>query len=442
MRTRILAAALIAATLAVPLAAQAPNPEPRLDAAARAALVDSAASLLRRYYVFADTGQMLADHLHRRLAAGAFDAAQTAAQLGDVLTREMQAFNHDGHLYTRYQPGAFAAGRMPGGPVVRGSRPRDPAREAALRRANYNIDDVEVLDGNVGYVRIGALMDSPESRQAFDAAMAFLGNVDAMIIDLRRSPGGDQMAHYVASYFLPDGAPQTWNYARMMGDTMKNVSGPVAGRKRLDIPVYVLTSGRTASAAEALAQSLQSNHRAKVVGEHSAGAGYNNFFFPLSDDLGMSVSIGRAFFPTTNQGWEGTGVLPDIAAAPAQALAAAHVDALNALAARETDDAHRRQLQWTAQYGETLLHPYAVPPAALQAYAGTYGTRRVAAEDGGLVYYRRPDGPGDPLRPIADGVFAPGADERVEFVRDGSGAVTGLRDSIAAGGSNTYPRVP
>jgi hypothetical protein len=259
-------------------------------------------------------------------------------------------------------------------------------------------------------------------------------------VDLRRNGGGNQMVNYVASYFLSDGTPQTWNYTRIMGDTMKNVSMPVGGKKRLDIPVYVLTSGRTASAAEAFAFTLQSAGRAKVVGGTSAGAGYNSMVFPLTDEMGLSISIGRAFYPTTGRGWEVTGVQPDIATPVEQALAAAHADALKTLAERETDPRHRQELAWTREVVEAQLHPVAVSPEALAAFAGTYGTRIVTVDGGQLLFQRRAGRPGEPMTAISATGFAPSPTERVEFVRDANGAVTALVVRTAAGLETTFQK--
>jgi hypothetical protein len=444
MRTRtLLSATLLAATAAIPLAAQTAAPPRALDAAARRAVVDSAAKLVERNYAFADTGQMLAQHLRARLAAGAFDGARDEQQLGEVLTRELQAFNHDGHLYTAFRPapGTAAAMAMRAGGMMRGG-PRQPSAEeiAAMRRDNYGFRGAERLDGNVGYLEITSFTSGPEAIQAIDAAMAFLGNVDAMIVDLRRNGGGNQMVNYVASYFLPDGTPQVWNYTRIMGDTMKNVSVPVGGRKRLDIPVYVLTSGRTASAAEAFAFTLQSAGRAKVVGATSAGAGYNSMVFPLTDEMGLSISIGRAFYPTTGKGWEVTGVHPDIETPVAQALAAAHAEALNTLAERETDPHRKQELAWTREVIEAQLHPVAVAPEALAAFAGTYGTRVVTMDGGQLMFQRRAGRPGEPMTAISANDFAPSPTERVEFVRDANGAVTALVVRTAAGLETTFQK--
>ena len=450
MRIRtLLSITLAMPVLAAALHAQAPKPARALDAAARRAVVDSAAKLLAANYAFADTGQMLAAHLRARLAAGAFDGARTEEQLGEVLTREMQAFNHDGHLYTVYgaAPGSPAAAMMAAwrnGNPLRGDGPRrpEPSAEdlAAMRRQNYGFTRVDRLDGNVGYLEITGFTSAPEATRAIDAAMAFLSHVDALIVDLRRNGGGDQMAHYVASYFLPDGAKQTWNYTRIAGDTMRNVSVPVGGAKRLDIPVYVLTSTRTFSAAEAFAFTLQSAGRAKTVGTRTGGGGYNNMVFPLTDEMGMSISIGHAFYPATGRGWEGTGVQPDIAVRQEDALAAAHGDALRTLGERETDPRRKAELAWTREVVEAALHPVAVAAAEVAAYAGTYGTRVVTVDGGRLMYQRRADRPAEPLTALSATEFAPTGTERVSFVRDASGAVTALVVRTASGSTTTYQK--
>lgn len=450
----VFAAACAIPAVSASLCAQGPNastngqPDRVLSAAARRAVIDSAATLLTRYYAFADTGQMLAAHLRARLAAGAFDGATTEPQLGEALTREMQAFNHDGHLYTAYRPaaGSAAAGafRMVRQGGAEGGAPRregpSPADVAALRRQNYGIARAERLDGNVGYIEVTSFTRGEEAAAAIDAAMAMLQHVDAMIVDLRRNGGGSEMTHYLMSYFQPDGAVQTWNYTRMMGDTMKNFSRPVNGAKRLDIPVYVLTSGRTASAAEAFAHTLRSAGRATTVGTATAGAGYNNMTFPLTDQTAISISIGAAFYPTTGQRWEGTGVQPDVAVPAEQALAVARAEVLKTLAARETDPRHKQELAWAAEVAGAELHPVALPAAALARYAGTYGNRVVTVDGDRLLYQRRADRPCDALTAVSETMFAPTPESRIEFVRDAQGAITALRTLSAAGEVTMYPR--
>ncbi|QIK95190.1 hypothetical protein G7076_00615 [Sphingomonas sp. HDW15A] len=86
--------------------------------------------------------------------------------------------------------------------------------------------------------------------------------------------------------------------------------------------VYLLTSSRTASAAEHLAMSLKRTHRATLVGETTLGAGHYGRMVPLDDSFTYAafIPVGRTFDPDTNEGWEGTGVKPDVAVPADKAL--------------------------------------------------------------------------------------------------------------------------
>lgn len=97
----------------------------------------------------------------------------------------------------------------------------------------------------------------------------------------------------------------------------------VPTERRVDLPVYVLINGRTASAAEFLAYTLQAFDKAIIVGTPSSGAAHRNSYFPLNDQLRVSISTGAPVNPVTGTNWEGTGVLPDIEVAPEEALTAA-----------------------------------------------------------------------------------------------------------------------
>jgi C-terminal processing protease CtpA/Prc len=87
-----------------------------------------------------------------------------------------------------------------------------------------------------------------------------------------------------------------------------------------DTKVILLTSGRTASAAEHLALSLKRTGRATLVGETTRGAGHYGGMARLPGGYGAFVPVGRTFDPDTGQGWEGTGVAPDVQVPAAEAL--------------------------------------------------------------------------------------------------------------------------
>jgi hypothetical protein len=469
------AAAALAPSLAAQAAASA-SPPPPLTAAERRAAVDSVAAMVARYYVSPDTGAMIARHLRARLAGGAFDAAAAGPALADALSREMRAVNGDGHLYATFRPapgsvaasaleqsrrggpgprvvagpgGAPAAGGGAamvvasggGGPVRRGPSFSE-ATLAEMRRRNFSLPRAERLDGNVGYLEITAFEGSEEARDAAAAALAFLGRTDALILDVRRAPGGSgEMTEFLASWFLPDSTLLMQFYDRLADASTESYTTSVPGPKRLDVPLYVLTSGASASAAEALPFMLQARGRATVVGERTAGAGFRNWFFPAPAELAVSISIGRPSAPGTNRGWERVGVQPDVAVPAAQARAVAHAHALRALEGAATEPRRRRELAWAREVAERETSPTAVAPALLATYAGAYGDRRIDVEGGTLTYRRRPDRPAEALVAIDDTTFALGSTARLRFAR-GDGGAWELRVESADGQVAAYARTP
>jgi C-terminal processing protease CtpA/Prc len=76
--------------------------------------------------------------------------------------------------------------------------------------------------------------------------------------------------------------------------------------------VYLLTSNRTASAAEHLALSLKRTGRATLIGETTRGAGHYGGVNDLPHGYAVFVPVGRTFDPDTNQGWETVGVKPNV----------------------------------------------------------------------------------------------------------------------------------
>ena len=98
----------------------------------------------------------------------------------------------------------------------------------------------------------------------------------------------------------------------------------------------MLTSPRTGSASEEFASHIKNFKLGTLVGATTAGAGHRNSLFGTPEGFVVSVSVGTAIHPVTGTGWEGTGVVPDLAVPVAEALDAAHADALKGLVAKAT----------------------------------------------------------------------------------------------------------
>ena len=80
----------------------------------------------------------------------------------------------------------------------------------------------------------------------------------------------------------------------------------------VDMPVYVLTSGHTFSAAESFTFGLTINDRITTVGERTGGGGHFGQMVELGDGFRFFLPQGRTYDPETGEGWESDGIRPDI----------------------------------------------------------------------------------------------------------------------------------
>ena len=441
--TALAASVLAVTSLAQTPAAQAPS-ERALDAKTRRQLGDIIAHLIENLYVVPDAGKRIAAQVRAKFASGAYDAPDSPSQLAEALTRDLREIGKDKHLYVRYDPASA------GTPVLtpaawdaerqrrraeRAARPDDgdglmepDARQAEmLRRLNNYFRRVERLDGNVGYLDLGGFAPGAAARETAAAAMAFLSNTDAVIVDLRRCPGGaGDMVDFLSSYFFgPEPRVLMKMYFRPTDSSVEDRTvANIPGRRMTTTDLYVLTSPATGSACEAFSYSLQQYGRAKIVGEPTAGAGYANSLEMIGAGFVLSVSVGRPEHPRSGKGWEGVGVQPDIPAPAASALAFAHAEALKRLAAASTDEKRRQELLGAARAVEAGLNVAAAAPSPLQVYVGKYGENKtITVQEGGL-YYQRIGGRGGKLVALSADTFSLNDDAKITFVRDAGGNVT------------------
>ncbi|MGH7177976.1 MAG: S41 family peptidase [Tepidisphaeraceae bacterium] len=231
------------------------------------------------------------------------------------------------------------------------SRPLDCPLDHAARRENFGFQRVERLAGNVGYINMSAFHRPEFAGETVGAAMTFLANTDALIIDLRTSRGGSpDMTLFLVSYFFP-GEEQVYLggwYSRAENFSQQWWTLPyVPGPRYLDKDVYVLVSGTTFSAPEGLAAFMQHHKRARVVGEPTIGGSHPGLRISVHPNFALFVPayravyptgkptfpLGRPIYPETRVDVKGDPVQPDLPVAANKALNTAHVEALKKRAA-------------------------------------------------------------------------------------------------------------
>jgi retinol-binding protein 3 len=205
------------------------------------------------------------------------------------------------------------------------------------------------LAGNVGYMKFNGFVSPEDGAYTVTAAMSFIANTDALIIDVRQNGGGSpEMVAFICSYLFPaePGVHLNDLYDRPADSTRQNWTLPsVPGKRYLDKPVYVLTSSRTFSAAEEFTYNLKTQKRATIVGETTGGGAHPVNFRPVATNFAVTVPFARAINPVTKTNWEGTGVKPDREVPAADALKTAHIDALKKLIAGAEDAEQKEDLQ-------------------------------------------------------------------------------------------------
>ena len=179
---------------------------------------------------------------------------------------------------------------------------------------------IETLPRNIGHLKLDGFMPPSRCQDTARRAMETVNNTNALIIDLRNNDGGmGETALQIAGYlfdrpaYLFDPRPNT--------PVPSHTASPIQGSRLADKPVYVLTSARTASAAEYFVYGLKMLKRVTVIGERTAGKMHSGAFHRLDDRFGMGI---QEVIPPDNpypvNGWEHIGIEPDVAIPAGQAL--------------------------------------------------------------------------------------------------------------------------
>jgi hypothetical protein len=312
-----------------------PQPDLAIDAATRAQVIDRALAELTRDYVFPEVAAKIATAIRDSARAGRYDPVTSAIRFAELLTADLQAVGHDKHLRVRYSAKPLPDDAPRNGPPTDAERAR---LHAVATRNNAAFVKAERLAGNIGYVKIDGFMPPDEAGPPAAAAMSFIADTDALILDLRDNHGGwPASVAIVVSYLFADADQVHINdfYERGDGSTRQFWTAPsLPGRRYPGKPVYVLTSHETFSGGEECAYDLQALKRATVVGEITGGGANPGRPVKIADHFDVFVPTGRAVNPVTRTSWEGVGVKPDIATPAAQALDTAYRAALRAQQAR------------------------------------------------------------------------------------------------------------
>ncbi len=264
---------------------------------------------LKENYVFPELAEKTSAVLQGHLDHKEYDALTTGEEFAKTVSGQVHEICQDAHLRFRYSPDVL--------PVRKSDERPSPDEIKAYNHfvqvSNSGFEHVERLAGNIGYLEVRGFPDADSAKGLSAAALTFLANTDALILDLRRNGGGDPEAvRILLSYFFDKRTHLNDIYFREGNKTQEFwTSAKVPGKKYLNKDVYVLTSDRTGSGGEECAYDLQCLHRATLIGTSTWGGANPGGDFRLTDHFSAFIPQGRAINPYTKKNWEGAGVIPD-----------------------------------------------------------------------------------------------------------------------------------
>ncbi len=286
--------------------------------------IDSIGKKLEANYIFPDVASEMRTALEENFANGKYDTLSLPESLAKQLTDDLREVSKDKHLLVVYNPQIIARENA--------MSDEDRANEEAewiktwvsdLERDNYGIKKADMLEGNIGYLDLREFIDPKYSEDALAQAMRRLSGSETFILDLRNNDGGHpDMVELVASYFFKDEPVLLANhYDRPKNEKTESwTRSSIIGKRMPEVDLFILTSSKTFSAAEAMSYFMQQLDRATIIGENTAGGAHLTGSVIATDKFYVRIPQGRPTSPITNSNWEGVGVIPDIEAVAENAL--------------------------------------------------------------------------------------------------------------------------
>lgn len=190
-----------------------------------------------------------------------------------------------------------------------GESPHNIVVTRAPIRRNFQFENRR-LKGDIGYILIPTLNGENIAESTLTAwrDLNAHGALNGLILDLRVNKGGWRGEREEILTLFVDGMLGEYR-SRHGSQNLRVVGRNVAGSQ--EVPLVVLVSEFTASAAEILAGILQETGRATVVGSPTTGNLETRYAYDLPDGSRVWIAV-DTFVPLSGANWEITGIKPNI----------------------------------------------------------------------------------------------------------------------------------
>lgn len=379
--------------------------------------IKSINTAIKENYVYPDKAQLIANFLNSQYNSGKYDQLTSFNDFAANITANIRSVQNDTHLRIEYNPKLEQD-------IIRFNNSHENNYEITEKDIseekvqNFFFRKLEVLPSNIGYIEFtNFALQSDEAQKTIRSAIQFLSNTEALIIDLRSNRGGSGKSNNILGYFFKQRTKTGRSFNRITNTWTENFVEPA--EFFLDIPVYILTSKKTFSAAEGFAYILQNQHGATIVGEPSNGGAHLTRSFSLGNGFVGFIPFMRSENEKTLTDWEGTGVIPDVNTIAENALLLAQNKILeNKL--EKSNENEKGKIQWLLNYNQSKISDIVLDSTTLDKFTGRFAEFEITKQDGALNFRDVNQKNRTPflMIPISQNLFQIGGDYQVEFVNE------------------------
>ena len=394
-----------------------------LTGAEKSRILNEVIQKLEKIYPFKEISEKTIAGLKTQMSEGTYDKYNSPIEFATQVSNDLEKFSDDKHLDLNYNPDLAKALLN----AIDDST--DFTKEEAKTEIwnNYGFKELRILAGNIGYLNLSVFFATDYAGKTADISMSYFANCNALIIDLRQNGGGwGDMVDYLLGYLVDVKEPLILNVAESTLDSSvysEVIPSYVPGKKLTGIPIYILTSAATASAAEAFTSHLKYfNKNVVIVGEKTRGAENPVEQIAVNDKFVLQIPSWKNIYSKNPNKWEGVGIKPDIEVEASKALKTAHLTLLEQLLKASRDKTAIDKYRWAI---DGLSAGYKnVDEKAIKEFSGSYGSIKIILRDDKL-YYERAGKSALLLIPISDNYFiVEGIDYfRIKFIQSNSGIV-------------------
>jgi retinol-binding protein 3 len=400
----------------------------QINSASKNSLITNLCTTLNRNYVYPEKAKSMTDFLKQQNAKGVYDSLKNENELANRITKDLRSIYTDKHLRIEHNPELekeileFLSSKKGAKKVASEDIEND-------KKKNFHFRKVEILPSNIGYIELnGFAVPSQSTSKTIHAAMQLVANTDAVIIDLRNNFGGNgTVAGEILGYFFSTKTLISRSFNRIENkwtdEYVKNSNDLV-----LNMPIYLLTSHRTFSAAESFAYNLQNLKNAVIIGENTRGGAHLTRSFSLGNGFVGFIPYMRGENVITQTDWEGTGVIPTFRVDEEYSLAIAKTKILEAKLSKVKSDDEKRQINYLINYFKSKSTNFESDLSVISSFLGEYEYFEVTLKDNQLHFMDKKNHQ-IPIKAtaITNTLYQIGDDYQIEFVIGEKGICTAFK---------------